>query len=342
MRKVLSFFCGMVLLYAHLAWSAPEFRSDIPDHYTVVKGDTLWDIASRFLSNPWYWPEIWHVNPQIENPHLIFPGDELALVYIDGQRRLTVVRRGEASRTVKLTPKARITPLASAIPAISLTAIGPFLSNNRIVFEEELEEAPYVLQGKRGNIIVGAGDAVYARGEGTVDETYGIYRRGRTFIDPVSEEFLGVEAQSVAVGKVVAAQDKVLTLDIRRSSQEIRIGDRLLVQEEREISTTFFPSQPDGAIDGQMIAVVDGVSQIGQYDVVIINRGEEHGLVEGNILAVYKAGDQVRDPVTGEVLQLPSDRAGVLMVFRVFDMLSYGVILKAERPLAVMDEVKNP
>lgn len=342
MTKVLSFFCGIFLAASQLAWSAPEFRSDLPDRYTVVKGDTLWDISSRFLSNPWYWPEIWHVNPQIENPHLIFPGDELVLVYIDGQRRITVGRRGEASRTTKLTPQARITPLASAIPAIPLEAIGPFLTNNRIVFEEDLDEAPYVLQGKRGNIIVGAGDSVYARGIANEDETYGIYRRGRTFIDPVTEEFLGVEARSVAVGKIVAVEDEVLTMDVRRSSEEIRIGDRLLMQEDREISATFYPSQPETQIEGRMIAVVDGVTQIGQYDVVIINRGEEQGLAEGNILAVFRAGDQIRDPVTGEVVQLPSDRAGVLMVFRVFDLLSYGVILKAERPLAVMDEVRNP
>lgn len=105
MTKVLSFFCGIFLAASQLVWSAPEFRSDLPDRYTVVKGDTLWDISSRFLNNPWYWPEIWHVNPQIENPHLIFPGDELVLVYIDGQRRITVGRRGEASRTTKLRRK---------------------------------------------------------------------------------------------------------------------------------------------------------------------------------------------------------------------------------------------
>lgn len=342
MRNVLSLVCALFLAYAQMAWPAPEFRDDLPDRYTVVKGDTLWDISSRFLNNPWYWPEIWHVNPQVENPHLIFPGDELIMVYIDGQRRITVGRRGAASRTTKLSPKARITPLESAIPAISLEAIGPFLTNNRIVFEEDLTEAPYVLQGKRGNILVGAGDAVYARGDGAVDGTYGIYRRGRTFIDPETETFLGVEARSVAVGKVTAVEDEVLTVNVRRSSEEIRIGDRLLLQEDREISATFYPSQPDGEVRGRMIAVVDGVTQIGQYDVVIINLGEEQGMSEGNILAVYRAGDQVRDPVTSEVVQLPSDRAGVMMVFRVFDLLSYGIILKAERPLAVMDEVRNP
>ncbi len=342
MRKLLSFICGILLVSAQVAWSEAQFRSDIPERYTVVKGDTLWDISSRFLQNPWFWPEIWHANPQIDNPHLIFPGDELALVYVEGQRRVTVARRGDASRTIKLTPEARITPLASAIPAIPLDIIRPFLTDNRIVFEEEFDEAPYVLQGKRGNIIVGAGDAIYARGNGQVDETYGIYRRGRTFIDPITEDFLGVEARSVAVGKVTAAEDEVLTLDIRRSSEEIRIGDRLLFQEDREISATFYPSNPEADIRGQMIAVVDGVSQIGQFDVVIINRGADHGLEEGNILAVHKAGDRVRDPVTGEVIQLPTDRAGVLMVFRVFDLLSYGLVLKSERALAVMDEVRNP
>lgn len=342
MRKLRSFFCLMLLCCAQLAWSAPEFRDDHPESYTVVKGDTLWAISSRFLTNPWYWPEIWHANPHIENPHLIYPGDKLSLVYIDGQRRLTVARRGDASRTVKLSPTTRISPLESAIPAISLEAIGPFLTNNRIVSEQEITGTPYVLQGKRGNIVVGAGDAIYARGQGLVDHNYGIYRPGRTFIDPVTEEFLGIEARSVAVGKVIATNDQVLTVDITRSSEEIRIGDRLMVQEDRTISATFFPSDPSQEIHGQMIAVVDGVTQIGQFDVVVINRGANHQLTEGNILAVYKAGDQVRDPITEEVVQLPSDRAGILMIFRVFDKLSYGIVLKAERPLAVFDEVKNP
>ena len=342
MRKLLSFFCLMLLLCTHLAWSAPEFRDDHPERYTVVKGDTLWAISSRFLTNPWFWPEIWHANPQIENPHLIYPGDELVMVYVGGQRRITVARRGDASRTVKLSPTARISPLASAIPAISLEAIGPFLTNNRIVSEQEIAGTPYVLQGKRGNIVVGAGDSVYARGEGVVDQTYGVYRPGRTFVDPVTEEFLGIEARSVAVGKVVAAEEEVLTVDITRSSEELRIGDRLMIQEDRTISSTFFPSDPDNEIHGQMIAVVDGVTQVGQFDVVIINRGTNHQLTEGNILAVYKAGNQVRDPITEEVVQLPSDRAGILMIFRVFDKLSYGIILKAERPFAIFDEVRNP
>ncbi|OZG73257.1 peptidoglycan-binding protein [Hahella sp. CCB-MM4] len=342
MRKMLSLMFGAVLLVSQLALAAPELRNDHPDRYTVVKGDTLWDISSRFLKNPWYWPEIWHVNPQVENPHLIFPGDVLALVYIDGQPRVTIAERGAASRTIKLTPEKRITPLESAIPAIPLEAIQPFLTDNRVVQEEDLLEAPYVLLGKKGNLIVGAGDQVYARGEAKVDESYGIYRRGQVYIDPETEEFLGVEARSIALGRVTEGAEDVVTVQIRRTSEEIRQGDRLLQEEDREISSTYYPSNPDREIRGRMIAVLDGVSQIGQYDVVVINKGVEDGLKEGNVLAVYKVGEQVRDPYTKEILQLPSDRAGILMIFRVFDRVSYGLILKAERPLAIMDEVRNP
>ena len=342
MRKLLSLMFGVMLVVSQLAMAAPELRTDHPDRYTVVKGDTLWDISSRFLKNPWYWPEIWHVNPQVENPHLIFPGDVLALVYIDGQPRVTVAERGEASRTVKLSPQKRVTPLASAIPAIPLEAIQPFLSDNRVVQEEDLLDAPYVLLGKRGNLIVGAGDQVYARGEAQVDESYGIYRRGQVYIDPETQEFLGIEARSIALGKVTQAEEEVVTVQIRRTNEEIRQGDRLLQEEDREISSTFFPSNPETEVRGRMISVLDGVSQIGQYDVVVINKGAEQGLQEGNVLAIYKTGEQVRDPYTKEILQLPSARAGVLMVFRVFDLVSYGLILKAERPLAIMDEVRNP
>ncbi|ABC26954.1 uncharacterized protein containing LysM domain [Hahella chejuensis KCTC 2396] len=342
MRKLLSFVFVVMLTLSQFALAAPELRDDHPDRYTVVKGDTLWDISSRFLRNPWYWPEIWYVNPQIENPHLIFPGDVLALVYIDGRPHVTIAQRGDIGRTVKLSPKKRITPLESAIPAIPLEAIYPFLTDSRVVTEEELNQAPYVLLGKKGNLIVGAGDQVYARGDAVLEASYGIYRRDDVYVDPDTKEFLGIQARSIAVGKIIAQEDDVQTVQIRRSNEEIRQGDRLLQEEDREINSTFYPSNPEGDIHGKMISVIDGVSQIGQYDVVVINRGEREGLKVGNVLAVYKAGEQVRDPYTKEILLLPSDRAGLLMVFRTFEKVSYGLILKAERPLAIMDEVRNP
>lgn len=326
------------LLFTSWAQAQPELRSDHPERYTVVKGDTLWDISARFLNNPWYWPEIWHVNPQVANPHLIYPGDRLALVYIDGKPRITKVA---TSDVVKLSPQVRSEAIDTPIPAIPLDAIASFLTETRIVSPEEINGAPYVLEGEDGRIITGAGDRIYARGEKPADRV-GIFRRSKEFVDPDTGEFLGLEARSIARGNVNAENGDVLTVGITKSSEEVRIGDRLLVNEDRRLTTSFVPSSPDSEIEGKMISVDGGVSQIGQYDVVAINRGEREGLAAGNVLAVLKAGNMVRDPVTGETIELPSERAGLLMVFQAYEKMSYGLVLQATRPLSVGDKVTNP
>jgi hypothetical protein len=338
MRKLLYALAASMLLLTSWAHAAPELRSDHPERYTVVKGDTLWDISARFLNNPWYWPEIWHVNPQVENPHLIYPGDELALVYIDGKPRVTKV---SSDRVVKLSPKVRSEPIDTPIPAIPLDAISSFLTDTRIVGVEELDGAPYVLEGEDGRIITGAGDRVYARGEKPADNV-GVFRRSKEFRDPETGEFLGLEARSIARGEVIAENKDVLTLRLKQSNEEVRIGDRLLVGEERRITTSFVPSSPDSDIEAKMISVDGGVSQIGQFDVVAINRGEREGLKPGNVMAVLKAGNLVRDPVTNETIELPSERAGLMMVFQTYEKMSYGLILQATRPLSVGDKVTNP
>ena len=338
MRKLLFALTATALLFTSWAQAQPELRSDHPERYTVVKGDTLWDISARFLNNPWYWPEIWHVNPQVANPHLIYPGDRLALVYIDGQPRITKVATGDV---VKLSPKVRSEPIDTPIPAIPLDAISSFLTDTRIVTPEELNGAPYVLEGEDGRIITGAGDRIYARGEKPADKV-GIFRRTKEFRDPDTGEFLGLEARSIGAGNVTAENGDVLTLALTKSNQEVRIGDRLLASVDRPIATSFVPSAPDEDVEGQMIAVDGGVSQIGQFNVVAINRGQREGLKAGNVMAVLKSGNMVRDPVTGETIELPSERAGLLMVFQVYEKMSYGLILQATRPLSVGDKVTNP
>ena len=262
MRKLLYALAASMLLLTSWAHAAPELRSDHPERYTVVKGDTLWDISARFLNNPWYWPEIWHVNPQVANPHLIYPGDELALVYIDGKPRVTKV---SSDRVVKLSPKVRSEPIDTPIPAIPLDAISSFLTDTRIVDVEALNGAPYVLEGEDGRIITGAGDRIYARGEKPADNV-GVFRRSKEFRDPETGEFLGLEARSIARGEVIAENKDVLTLRLKQSNEEVRIGDRLLVGEERRITTSFVPSSPDSDIEAQMISVDGGVSQIGQFE----------------------------------------------------------------------------
>ncbi|WP_097459530.1 LysM peptidoglycan-binding domain-containing protein [Mangrovitalea sediminis] len=343
MRKLLYLVAALSLLFSQLVMAAgPEFRKDMPQHYTVVKGDTLWGISSRFLKNPWYWPEIWHANPQINDPNLIYPGDELALVYINGKPMLTKVKNGSNSGVIKLSPKIRSTPLETPVPTIPLEDIQGFLSGTRIVAKDVLEKAPYVLQGEDGRIASGAGDIVYARGDGKGQKVFGVYREGKAYYDPITHEFLGLEAKSLGQGKVTAVNGQVMTLFLQKSNEEVMAGDRLLPTEDKPIRPNFQPSAPDTDIHGYMISVLNGVSQIGQYDVVVLNKGKRDGLKVGNVLAVFKKGQITRDPYTKELVQLPSERAGLLMVFRTFDKVSYGLVLQATRPLSVGDEVRNP
>ncbi|MFK7912998.1 MAG: LysM peptidoglycan-binding domain-containing protein [Pseudomonadales bacterium] len=324
-------------------------RSDAPDVYTVVKGDTLWDISGRFLEKPWLWPEIWQINPQIDNPHLIFPGDRMRLVYVDGQPRL-VVERGNGARTyklgpggaVKLKPEIRATPLESAIPAISLDAIQGFLVQNRVVEPEELLQAPYVVQGDSERLVLGAGDRLYVRGELSDSESYNFVRKGPVYADPETREVLGQEATYIGLGSVVAQEDDISTFFVSSTREEVAIGDRVLPTEQRRVDSTFYPSAPKEEIDGEIISVFSGVTQIGPYDVVVINRGGREGLEIGNVLAIYRKGALARDRVARETIRLPSERSGLMMVFRVFEKLSYGLVLAADRPLSVKDEIQNP
>ncbi len=344
---------GLIASMAALAAGAAEdlnqyLKSDHPDVYTVVKGDTLWDISGRYLERPWLWPEIWRINPQIDNPHLIYPGDQIRLVYVDGQPQL-VLNRGDAGRTVrmspgtdKLSPEIRYEPLESAIPTIRLDAIQPFLVQNRIVDPSVLDGAPYVVQGDSERLVLGAGDRLYVRGMLPDSESFNVVRKGPLYVDPETQEVLGREATYIGLGQAVAQEDDVATMFMSDTREEVQIGDRVLPTEERRVDSTFFPSAPAGDVDGQIISVFGGVSQVGQFDVVVINRGEREGVVAGNVLAIYKKGAMARDRIANETIRLPSERAGLLMVFRTFEKLSYALVMMTERPLAIYDEVKNP
>ena len=338
-RALLGGLLALFVAFAAQAGDVLRLKQGHPQTYVVKKGDTLWDISGMFLNDPWLWPEIWHINPQVENPHLIYPGDTLNLVYINGRPQL-VLSRG---RDVKLSPEVRSTPIQQAIPAIPLEAINPFLNRGRVVGAGELESAPYLLAGKEGHIVSGAGDEIYGRGNFQPDETaFGIFRRGNTFIDPDSGEVLGIQARDIGTAKLLDLEGEVATLALNRTTEETRRGDSLLVQEERRINASFYPSAPQNDIKGYLLAVEGGVSQIGFMNVVVISKGAREGLEEGNLLAIYKTGETVRDPVTNDLVKVPDFRAGLLMVFRVFDKVSYGLVLRAERPLAVNDRIRNP
>jgi hypothetical protein len=331
------------------AW-AEEIRSgDIlrtghPEEYIVKKGDTLWDISGTFLSKPWRWPEIWEINPQIDDPHWIYPGDLIRLIYRDGEPRLTVERTTKLSPgTTRLSPQIRAQSIEDAITAIPLEEIDPFLSRSRVVNPGELEAAAYILQGSQQHLIVGEGDTVYARGNFADGlSAYGVYRKAEAFVDPKTRELLGVHAQGIGDVGVVKVENEIATLTVSRSHEEIRPGDRLLPAEDQRITAVFHPSAPDVDVEGLIIAVEGGVTQIGKLDVVFLNRGEREGLQIGNVLAIYRAGETVADRVKGGKVTLPDERAGLLMVFRTFEKMSFALVLETDRPLAVGDKVRNP
>ncbi|HSX85315.1 MAG TPA: LysM peptidoglycan-binding domain-containing protein, partial [Cellvibrio sp.] len=321
MKKILLAVAAASLI-SFFSWADDALlKTGHPDEYTVKKGDTLWDISGTFLNSPWLWPEIWHVNPQIENPHLIFPGDLIKLVYLDGQPRLTVERTLKmvpgAGGTTKLSPSIRVQQTEDAISAIPLDKIEVFLSRSRIVEPGELESGPYLLAGQQQHVIVGAGDRAYARGVFDAQySNYSVYRKGEAFKDPITKELLGVYAQGIGTVSVVSIDKDIGTLDVVRTYEEVRPGDHLLPSEDRSVDSVFMPSAPDVDIEAQIIAVEGGVTQVGKFNVVIINRGEREGLQIGNVMAIYKTGEVVTDRVRGGNVALPDERAGLLMVFR--------------------------
>ena len=317
-----------------------ELAEGHPTEYVVVKGDTLWDISGRFLKSPWLWPDVWDVNPQIDNPHLIYPGDIIYLTWIDGQPRLSL-KRGVR----KLSPQARVSPLDHAIPAIPLRDIISFLNDNVVVEQNLLEQAPYVIAGKNQRIIAGAGDRVYARGELVEDiPLQNLYRPAKEYIDPVTSELLGYELFKVADGRVFdkEADSQVVTLDLLKSNEEVRALDRVLPNDESRIESVFYPSAGPELDNAQILSVLGGVAKIGQFDAVALNIGKREGIETGQVFAVYNKGEVVRDPVTKETITLPSERAGLLMVFKVFDKVSYGLVMRATNVISVGDHLRAP
>ena len=334
-----------LLLLASAGWAhgQVQLREGFPQTYTVVAGDTLWDISAKFLREPWQWTELWQANPRIENPDLIYPGDSLSLVYVNGQPRLTL-DRGASRGTLKLSPRVRSSPVAEAIPSIPLRSIKSFLLSNRIVDKvEDFDQAPYIVAGDAERVLSGSGDHIFARGQfDPAQPVYGIFRQGKVYTDPLTQAFLGINADDIGSGEILATEGDVATLALQRTTQEVRLGDRLFSGEERSINTTFMPSAPKNEINGLIIDVPRGVTQVGALDVVTLNKGQRDGLAEGNVLEVMKTGETVRDRITGQPLKIPDERAGLLMVFRTYDKLSYGLVLNASRSLAVMDKVRNP
>lgn len=337
------------------AESVVELNPTHPDRYTVVKGDTLWDIAGRFLTKPWRWPEVWKANPQIENPHLIYPGDVITLTAdAHGNPELRVERGSQRGATVKLSPRVRAEPLQKAVPTIALTHIQPFLTQARVAAAQQLEGAPYIVASADQHLISGVGGKIYVRGlpaEAAPGTRFDIVRQGKPYRDfrgdgesSKPEDILGYETLHIGQARFEQAGDPT-TLTVVEAEREVLIGDRLLPLEGGSVEPHFIPRAPAGPIEGRIISVLDGVSRIGQYQVVALNLGTQQGIAPGHVLAVYQDGEVVRDTISakrGDSVRLPDERAGVLMVFRSFERVSYALIMEATGALRVYDVVKNP
>ena len=309
-----------------------------PNEYVVQVGDTLWDISATFLRDPWFWPEIWYVNPDIENPHLIYPGDVLGLVYIDGQTRITNVR----ASTYRLSPQARVTPLSQAISSIPFENVAAFLSSGVVLEKKQADALPYLLETRGDHLIASAGNEIYVRGitNDMPGARYNIVHIGDPLIDPDDNRLIGYHGILIGEGSLRRTGDPS-TVALTSTNQEAIQGDRLLPAAV-DVPLNFFPRSPSTTIDGRIISVVGGVSLIGQYQVVVMNRGSSDGLSVGDVLTVFQAGRVVDDRIGGGKVKLPDEDAGTVMVFKTYDRISYGLVMEATQAIHIHDSVRNP
>jgi len=339
MRKIISLICFLlpVMAFAGQPGTPPQLRSDAPDQHIVVKGDTLWDISAMFFKDPWRWPYIWGMNKEtIKDPHWIYPGEVIVLDRATG----TLSKGGSTNGVTKLSPQVHSgSSLHDAIPSIPPGAIEPFLSQPLVVADEALAGAPTLVGLHEGRVIAGSGDIAYAKGL-TEDQgdKWQVYRPGKTFVDPDTKEILGHEA--IYLGDVSVKEfGDVSTTVITDTKQEINIGDRLVAPNETA-SRNYLPRAPESNISASVISIYGGVSLGGQNTVVTLNKGERDGLQNGHVLALYSKGAVIKHQ--GKNITLPDERYGLLFVFRIFDKVSYALVMQTRLPVQLLDHAKTP
>lgn len=328
-----------------------------PDSYVVKKGDTLWDISAQFLDDPWRWPSLWGNNPQIANPHLIYPGDRLSLVFVDGQPRL--VRKP----VIRKSPEGRVQAKGEAVPAVDLALIQPYLLQNRVVSADWLAQQPLVLGGETASRHHIAGQVVYVDANLPEGQKVGLYAGGRKFIRDSNGEALGQETILTSTGQVIASGD-ISTVKLMSSYRETKAGDRLMVIDDTSLLPVYFmPKAAEVKDISRVLASAIDVRAMGKLDVVYIDRGVNDGVEPGDVFAIWRDGDEVvmghggvpvpssdrstYDKLLAEVSEsstynLPANYHGNLMVFKVFDNTSLGLIMVNERPVRVNDRLQAP
>ena len=337
-----------------------------PERYVVKKGDTLWDISAMYLTEPWYWPEIWYVNPSIANPHLIYPGDVLYFSYVDGKPRVSL----ESAGTTRLSPEMRTSDLGDAIRAIPYDLLMDFVGRPGLLSKDDVKNKPYIVGMRDRHIVGSTTNEVYARGlnDPAAGTRYNIMNVGAELRDPDDGDLLGYIGHFAGLGEVIQSTGAVVPgetsifnmkreeplthMRVLETGREIMQGDKLFLA-QAEIGADFVPSAPSNdAILGQIIAVVDGVYVAGKYQVVAINRGKQHGLIPGNALGVFYRGELVRDrfdrqdwmafTANYDQVRLPDERSATILLFSVKDRVSYGLVVQSSQVIRRGDFVASP
>jgi len=353
----LAFFAISAASVAQAPTAPLTLKPDAPDRYVVVPGDTLWAISQRYTDSPWRWPELWGLNKdQIRNPHLIYPGYVILLDRARGQ--LTIGDRGAATTTatttdsgvVKLGPRIRSESVAKEqIPSIPASIIEPFLSRPLIVEPDGLDKAPTIVGTETDRVILAAGNAAYVRGMGnSKEESWYVFRRGGPLVDPDTKQTLAYEAIYLGTARLDRPGDPS-TVVLTSAVQEVGAGDKL-VAAGRPQPISYAPHAPSKQIRGRVIGIyggLGGVGEAGPQSIISINRGARDGIEVGHVIAIYSLGGSVRDvsKVSGSgdaTIKLPDERAGLAFVFRVFNRVSYALVMKVSRPVAPLDVVQNP
>ena len=332
------------------------YEPEYPQTYIVQEGDTLWDISSIFLQDPWYWPEIWFKNPQVENPHLIYPGDTLAIVYIGGEKRIQLLSRGEDGavlaqtegglQVIKVTPRVRTRSIDATIPSIPIDSIRHMLERPLIVDEDTLNNSAYVLSSFDNHLINNINDKLYVRKLDTTEGIgrYHIYRPNRPLYDPITNELLGYEALYVGESALLLRGDPA-SVRVTNSEREILRDDRVMPMDNTSFERDFFPKPPATRVSGEIVSLLNSISKSGAFQTMAINLGNRDGVESGNILRIRRAGDAIPDKKEKNpkfLVQLPDEKIGMAMVIRSFEKMSYALIMEADMPISVNDYVESP
>ncbi|WP_411565067.1 LysM peptidoglycan-binding domain-containing protein [Rubrivivax sp. A210] len=324
-----------------------------PDSHTVQPGDTLWGISTLFLKSPWRWPELWGMNlEQIRNPHLIFPGQVLVLEKLDGRARLRLANGAPGTmpgNTVKLSPRIRKDLLANgAIAAIPLHLIGPFLTEAVVFDTNALDKAPRIVATQEGRVMVSRGETAYVRGDLAGASDFRLFRQLTPLADPLTREVLGYEGRFVGTAEVAQPGSEGATIvpatfKVTSTRLEAGVGDRLSPVPQQEL-VAYVPHPPAGNIEGHIVSIYGDGLRAGQNQVVAINRGSRDNIERGHVLALWRSGKAATDTTNGSrvAMQLPDERHGMLFVFRVFERVSYALILTVKEPVRAGDRISQP